>query len=185
MSRPPNAQLTHIGFLVRDVDAMISFYTRVIGLALTDRGPYRAGGEIIFMSRSPEEHHQVVFVTGRSDSSHVSILNQISFHVDTLEDLRTFYATLVAEKVRDLAPRNHGNAWSIYFLDPDGNRVELYTPSPWYVAQPFGQDLDMTEPVATIMAKTEAMIRDNPTLSSRDDWAGRLASTLVSTLKVD
>lgn len=32
-----------------------------------------------------------------------------------------------------VAPRNHGNAWSIYFADPEGNRIELYTPSPWYV----------------------------------------------------
>ena len=38
--RPPNAQLTHLGFQVRDMDRMIDFYTRVIGLVMTDRGPY-------------------------------------------------------------------------------------------------------------------------------------------------
>ncbi len=180
MPRPPNAQLTHLGFLVRDLDGMIDFYTRVIGLVLTDRGPYRGGGEIAFMSRTPEEHHQVVMVSGRKDDVHASTINQISFHVDTLEDLRTFYANLVAEKVKELAPRDHGNAWSVYFHDPEGNRLELYTPSPWYVAQPFGKDLDLTEPAETIRAKTEAMILSNPTLKARQAWADNMAETLKS-----
>lgn len=179
MARPPNAQLSHIGFLVRDLEGMIDFYSRVLGLVVTDRGPYRMGGEIVFMSATPEEHHQIVLVSGRTDTQHASIVNQISFHVDTLEDLRTFYAALVAEKVKEMAPRNHGNAWSVYFHDPEGNRLELYTPSPWYVAQPFGKELDLTEPVQTIMAKTEAMLRAEPTLATREAWAGRMAATLA------
>lgn len=160
---------------------MIDFYTRVLGLVLTDRGPYRMGGEIVFLSGSTREHHQVVFVSGRDDGQHKSILNQISFHVDTLEDLCGFYTVLVAEKVKELAPRNHGNAWSIYFHDPDGNRVELYTPTPWYVPQPFGKDLDLTEPARVIMDKTEAMVRATPGFCMREEWEQRFAAALGRT----
>jgi catechol 2,3-dioxygenase-like lactoylglutathione lyase family enzyme len=178
MHRKVSAQLSHIGFLARDLDRMIDFYSRVLGLVVTDRGPYRMGGEIVFLSGSTEEHHQVVFVSGRKDDEHKSILNQISFHVESLEDLRAFHKTLVAEEVKELAPRNHGNAWSIYFHDPDGNRVELYTPSPWYVAQPFGKELDLTEPAQTIIDKTEAMVRVSPGFCTREAWEERLAGRL-------
>ena len=178
MSRPPNAQLRHFGFYVRDLDGMIAFYRRVIGLVVTDRGNYSRGGEIVFMSRSPEEHHQIVMVSGRNDDTHVTTISQISFHVDTLEDLRTFYASLVADKANILNTRNHGNAWSVYFLDPEGNRIELYTHTPWYVAQPFGKDLDLTEPAETIIEKTKAMIRDNPSVISQEAWGKKLAATL-------
>ena len=170
----PDAQLTHVGFMVRDLDAMVAFYSRILGLVLTDRGPYsRTNGEIAFMSRNPAEHHQVVFASGRP-ADLPTTLNPISFLVGELEDLRTFHARLVEEKVAELAPKNHGNAWSIYFMDPEGNRIELYTPTPWHVAQPYGKDLDLTEDAGTIRAKTLAMIAGDPTHTSREAWAAKL-----------
>ena len=135
VARRPTAQFTHLGFQVTDLEGMIAFYSRVIGLVLTDRGPYYRGGEIAFMSRNPREHHQVVLASGRSADT-PTIINQLSFTVDSLEDLREFYAIVVAEGVKGLAPRNHGNAWSIYFEDPEGNRIELYAATPWHVGQP-------------------------------------------------
>lgn len=173
-------QLTHLGFLVRDLEAMISFYTSVLGLVVTDRGPYSRvpGAEIVFLSGNPEEHHQIVFVTGRTENHDPSIVNQISFRVGSLEDLRGYHARLLARKMPGIEPRNHGNAWSVYFPDPDGNRIELYVPSPWYVAQPFGKPFDLTEPVAAIMEKTEAMVRDHATFAPREQWAGKLAERL-------
>ncbi len=62
---------------------------------------------------------------GRKEAVHTTI-NQISFRVPGLEELRQYYPWLVKEGVKKLDPRNHGNAWSIYFADPEGNRVELY-----------------------------------------------------------
>ena len=61
--------------------------------------------------------------------------------------------------MQKLETRDHGNAWSIYFSDPEGNRMEVYMPSPWYVAQPFGEPLDLTQPAEAIHAKTEAMVQ--------------------------
>jgi catechol 2,3-dioxygenase len=46
-----------------------------------------------------------------------------------------------------LSPTSHGNAWSIYFKDPDGNGVEVFCDSPFHVRQPQARpwDLSMTE----------------------------------------
>lgn len=176
--RPPNAQLTHLGFQVRDMDRMIDFYTRVIGLVMTDRGPYYRGGEIVFLSRDPSEHHQVVLASGRA-ADMGTIINQISFLVDSLEDLREFHAELVAEHVKELAPRNHGNAWSIYFHDPEGNRIELYAPTPWHVGQPYGKPLDLTLPAETLRRQTLEMISGDPGFMSREDWEAQMHSLIV------
>jgi catechol 2,3-dioxygenase-like lactoylglutathione lyase family enzyme len=179
--RPPHAQLSHLGFIVNDLDRMIEFYTRVLGMVLTDRGAYSRGGNIAFLSRDPAEHHQVVFATGRPPEMRTTI-NQISFLVEELEELREFHALLVEEGVAGLEPRNHGNAWSIYFLDPEGNRIELYTPTPWHVGQPFGKPLDLTESADTIRDKTWALVRDDPTHVPREQWAGELAQKIRNAL---
>ena len=45
-------------------------------------------------------------------------------------------------KVRDagcegIRPICHGNAWSVYFQDPEGNQIEMFCDTPWYVPQPL------------------------------------------------
>lgn len=178
MKRSPNAQFSHVGFQVRDIDRMIDFYSRVLGMIVSDRGPYSAGGEIVFMSRTAKEHHQVVFASGRGEDGGKSILNQISFRVDSLEDLKIYHDLLLAEGVKGFSPRTHGNAWSIYFEDPEGNRIELYAMSPWFVNQPWGKPLDLSEPVETIMAKTHALVKEDPTLRPMESWIAETEARL-------
>lgn len=174
MAGLPRAQLAHFGFHVRDFEGMVDFYSKVLGLVVTDSGDYYMGGKIAFMSRDPEEHHQLVVASGRTDDGSFKVINQISFKVESLEDLRTYYAWLVTQNVNEMNPRNHGNAWSIYFRDPEGNRVEIYTSTPWYVAQPFGEPLDLSESAATIVAKTEALVSKYPTMTPIENWSGKL-----------
>ena len=177
----PDAQLGHIGFTVRDLDNMIAFYTRVLGMVVNDEGVSNRPGapRIAFLSRNAREHHQVALVSGRPDDGSRSMINQISFRVADLEALRTFHDLLVAEQVASLDPRDHGNAWSIYFMDPEGNRLEVYTDTPWYVTQPFGHPLDLTQPVEAIMARTEAMVRADPSYCRLSEWSRRLAEKLA------
>jgi catechol 2,3-dioxygenase len=65
---------------------------------------------------------------------------------------------------------NHGNALSIYFADPEDNTVEVYLDTPWYVPQPHGDPLDLTQPDATIWAETEALCRADPGFVPIDQW---------------
>ena len=65
---------------------------------------------------------------------------------------------------------DHGNAWSLYFKDPEGNPIEMYVDSPFYTAQPCREPLDLTQTPAEILARTEAMCRRRPGFLTRADW---------------
>jgi catechol 2,3-dioxygenase-like lactoylglutathione lyase family enzyme len=177
MKSRPDAQFTHVGIYVRDMDRMIAFYTRVLGLMLTDRGPYYRGGEIAFLSRKADEHHQVVFASGRRDDAPTSI-NQMSFLVADLETLKGCHDELLAEGITGLDPINHGNAWSLYFPDPEGNRVELYCVTPWHVQQPFAEKLDLAAPAEAIRARTLELIRADPSHCPRPEWISIMRTKL-------
>jgi catechol 2,3-dioxygenase-like lactoylglutathione lyase family enzyme len=180
MSDAPQAQLGHVGFYVHDMNRMIDFYTKTLGLVLTDIGTLSGGGgQIAFLSRSPHEHHQVALITGRREGDGMTTMNQVSFRVPTLADLKTFHARVVDAGAREITPRTHGNAWSLYFLDPEGNRVELYTGTPWHVAQPYGKPFDITASEAEIHAATQALIKDEPTYCPTETWSRRIAPAML------
>jgi catechol-2,3-dioxygenase len=122
---------SHIGLYVIDMPCMVRFYTTVLGFSVTDQAPIR-GIDVVFLSRDPDEHHQIVLVPGRAAAS-VSTLNQVSFRLASMSELRRVHAELASLKVAELKPTNHGGSWSLYFLDPEGNRIELFAQTPWYM----------------------------------------------------
>mgnify|MGYP006283781735 CR=1 FL=1 len=176
----PSAKLAHFGFHVRDLEAMIEYYKQTLGLIVTDRGSYYMGGEIAFLSRDPAEHHQIVLASGRSDDGSMKLINQISFRLDKLEDLQVYYHWLVERGVADMNPRNHGNAWSIYFRDPEGNRIELYTSSDWYVGQPFGDPLDLTQSAEEIRRLTAERVRADSTSMPVEQWQAQMQMKIAA-----
>jgi catechol-2,3-dioxygenase len=90
--------------------------------------------------------------------------------MDDLAALRQMHARLQAEAVADIAPVSHGNALSVYFLDPEGNRVELFIDTPWYVDQPLRVPLDMSLPDAALWAQVEAEARKLPGFMPVEEW---------------
>jgi len=166
----PNARLTHVGLFVRDIEKMKGFYSRMLGMAVTDSGPFM-GRQLAFLSRDPEEHHQLVMVQDPARAALATSVNQISFRLDDLESLRVYYRFLAEEKVKALEGRNHGNSWSLYFFDPEGNKIELYVPTPWHVSQPWRAPLDLTQPAEAIIEETKAHIDQNPTARPMSEWS--------------
>lgn len=178
MNALPTCQLCHVGVYAYDLEAMVDFYSRIFGLTVTDRGTTTRGIPIAFLSRDPTEHHQVAIAAGRPKDAKFSTIQQISFRVPGLEDLRQYYPWLVQERVNKLDPRTHGNAWSIYFADPEDNRVEIYCSTPWYVGQPFGEPVDLTESAEAIQAKTEALVKRDPTWMPIDKWTADMRAKM-------
>jgi catechol-2,3-dioxygenase len=164
------AALSHFGIHVTDIVRMEDFYTRVLGLLVSDRGTLTNGPTLVFLSRDPDEHHQLVLVTGRPPGSGYNVVNQISFKLPTLADLKAAHARMREEGVKEFRIVTHGNAWSIYFADPEGNRVELFVDTPWHTPQPFAEPFDLEAPAATIMAETEKICRSRPGFASRAEW---------------
>lgn len=174
----PHLSFSHFGFFVRDAAAMEDFYTRVLGLVVTDRGQLGAM-QLIFMSRDPEEHHQLVLVTGRPAEPHFNPINQISFRVADLDALRRLNRRLKAEGAADLIAVTHGNAISIYFRDPEGNRAEVFFDTPWYCRQPLREPVDLELPDAELMAASEAIARAMPDFKPRAQWVEEMRALMA------
>ena len=164
------AALSHFGIHVTDIARMEDFYTRVLGLLVSDRGTLASGPTLVFLSRDPDEHHQLVLATGRPPDAGYNVVNQISFKLPTLADLKVAHARMKQVGIKEFRIVTHGNAWSVYFADPEGNRVELFVDTPWHTPQPFAEPFDVEAPAETIMAETERICRSRPGFSSRAAW---------------
>jgi catechol 2,3-dioxygenase len=169
-------QLSHFGIFVIDIEAMTHFYTRVFDLKLTDHGVGRNFKfQLHFLSGSPDQHHQLVLAGGRAPGTPSTVM-QMSFKVAAIDDLRRVRRLALGEGATQMRGMNHGNALSIYFQDPEGNTVEVYLDTPWYVPQPHGDPLDLEKPDAEIWAETEAACRADPGFAPVQDWAARFAA---------
>lgn len=142
---------SHCGMAVTDLDRMVDFYTRVLGFVVTDRG-CGANGATAFLTLDPFEHHQIVMSGGRPQGAHAT-LRQLAFRVDRVATLRKVCAALREEKAAmnditlegpDLGAMSHGQSISVYFRDPDGNRIEVFIDTPWAVPQPQRLLLDFS-----------------------------------------
>ncbi|HCY15053.1 MAG: glyoxalase [Curvibacter sp. GWA2_64_110] len=164
-----------MGFYVRDLEKMARFYKHVLGFTETDRGDLGAV-QLVFLSRNPAEHHQVVLATGRPQDPGFSVINQISFRVPDLATLRAVLARAQADGgASDIQPATHGNAVSVYLRDPEGNRIEIFMDTPWYCEQPLREPINLDQPDEAILARAEAIARSRPRFQSRAQWQASMA----------
>lgn len=170
MNSFPVLHFTHVGIHCTDVDLMVDFYCNKLGLVIVDKGVASTGHRIFFLSQDPEIHHQVVLFDGKPESLPFNPVNQLSFLVKSIGDLRTYYNFATKAGVTNIGQVDHGNAWSIYFKDPEGNPVEVYVDSPFYSAQPCKEPLDLSQTDEEILARTEKMARNRPGFQTRADW---------------
>jgi len=187
-NRAPRMKFSHFGMCVTDLEKMEAFYTRIMGFTVVDRGKIANGLELIFMSRDPDIHHQVVLVSGKPsnlpgntiDPNWGPVINQISFAVDGLADLRMLHSTLVEEGVRIVMLANHGIGWSVYFADPEGNMIEAFVDSPWYMIQPCLDPLDLSKDDATIYKETYELCERSPGFQTYAEWRIQIAKKMAA-----
>jgi catechol-2,3-dioxygenase len=80
--------------------------------------------------------------------------------------------------VSELSPVSHGNALSLYFKDPEGNRIELFVDTPWYVEQPVRVPIDIRLSDAEIWAWAERDARARPGFRPVEEWRAELTRRL-------
>lgn len=181
-----NLKFSHMGLSVKDIDRMEAFYTGVLGFTVTDRGEV-AGLKLVFLSRDPLDHHQIVLATGRPDSLPANTvnpmfgpsINQISFKLGTLGDLRELKQRMEEFGTDNLFPGNHGIAWSIYAHDPEGNNLEFFVDTDWYILQPFLIPLDLSKSDEEIIAETKALCEASEGFEPYGDWRQRIAARMT------
>ena len=174
----PDLTFSHLGFFVHDLGRMADFYSRLLGFTISDRGELetpRGKISLVFLTRDPREHHQIVLASGRPGELAFNAINQISFRMRDFAGLREMYRALQGEKgVSDIAPVSHGNALSVYFRDPEGNRIELFVDTPWYVDQPMRIPMDMSLPDDALWKWAEQTARELPGYKPVEQWRAEI-----------
>jgi catechol-2,3-dioxygenase len=167
----PRLTLGHTTLAARDLDRLSAFYCDVLGFQVTNRGPVPGGSELAFLSQDPTAHHQIAMVGGLEppDSAFVMV-DHLAFRTATLDDLRAIRAKLLEAGIEGIIPINHGNAWSLYFNDCEGNGLECYVDTPFHVAQPFGQGFDLDQSDEEILEATRELLQAEPEFQPMAEW---------------
>lgn len=181
LSRAGSLVFSHMGFYVRDLERMARYYQEVLCFTETDRGDL-GPVQLVFMSRDPAEHHQIVLASGRPADLSFSVINQISLRVPDLATLRVVRARVAADSgSSDLISATHGNAISIYFRDPEGNRLEVFMDMPWYCEQPLREPIDLDQPDEQVFEQARRLASSRPRFQSRAQWQAEMARRMGQT----
>ncbi|HZG03259.1 MAG TPA: VOC family protein [Streptomyces sp.] len=130
---PSSLRTGHIGLNVTDLDRSRAFYQRVFGFEVAHEG--RDGDRRwTFLARDGQlvvvlwQQSEGVFETGRPG------LHHLSFQVDSVEEVKAAEAVLrevgASFAYDGVVPHGEGvSSGGIFFTDPDGIRLEIYSPS--------------------------------------------------------
>lgn len=165
-----NVRWSHCVLKVRDLDAMAEFYCDTLGFRIADRGPIRGDTEIVFLSGSSSDHHQMALMGGRGPEDGGS-LDHNAFRVDSVSDVKALHDRLAADdRVDGSFPITHGNAVSVYFADPEGNGIEVFCDTPWHVQQPQAKRWDPSLPADEVLAAVKALFENEPEFMPMEEY---------------
>ena len=154
--------LSHVVLYVNDLDKMVAFYRDVLGLIKYHEHP----GRMVFMTPDPEiDDHQLALAKGREGQA--KIIGHIAWRVDTPAEVKAFYERFKAEGIRidhcvSHAYEEMGNTVSCYFLDPEGNRLEVYALVAERDEARINRPLDLDKSVAEIVAQASGLPHAQP-----------------------
>ena len=118
-------KLGHVVLKVRDAQASKAFYTRVLGLQVAHEDRQRGA---VFLSFGTEHHDLALFqlATGDAPGSEQPGLHHTAWQLESFEALQEAHRELGRLGIAVESTVEHNVTRSVYFHDPDGNRVELY-----------------------------------------------------------
>jgi catechol 2,3-dioxygenase len=149
--------LSHVVLYVKDLDKMVTFYSNVLGLVKYRENP----GRMVFLTADPNnEDHELALTKGREGDA--KIIAHIAWRVGTPEDVKAYYERFKALGVPihhcvSHAYQEMGNTISCYFLDPEGNRLEIYALVAERDDARVNRPLDLDRPVEEIVARASGL----------------------------
>ncbi len=119
-ARPAHAGIRHLALNARDLDAMKRFYVELLGFDVE----WEPDRDNVYLSSGSDNlalHRTTAAPAPHSPLDHLGLL------VRTAADVDAWAAFLESRGVAlDARPRTHRDgARSLYFRDPDGNRVQI------------------------------------------------------------
>jgi catechol-2,3-dioxygenase len=125
--------LQHIGITTPNLDAMLGWYRKVLGMTVNkriaapaDRAPFTA----VAFTSNDEINHRISFfevphATIDSDRSRHARVQHIAFAYGTLDDLLGTYVRLAKLGMTPMWAADQWFQTAIYYEDPDKNIIEL------------------------------------------------------------
>ncbi|GAC1350592.1 MAG: VOC family protein [Ktedonobacteraceae bacterium] len=124
---PYKTKIGHAHLKVRDLQRSVEFYTRYLGLHETER----VGDLYAFLTTGPFHHEialQQVGPNAPQPLAHGTGLYHVAFEVPDRRSFAEAYQTLIEAGIA-VATVDHFISWAMYFDDPDGNGLEIYSDS--------------------------------------------------------
>ena len=113
----------HVVLNVKDVEASVRFYTEALGMEVMRLRDNNAA----FLSFGTQHHDIALFKAPEGAEMGQLGLNHIAFQIVGGEaELRHLYGRLVQYGAKVDYTTDHGMTHSVYFFDPDGNRLEIF-----------------------------------------------------------
>ncbi len=153
--------LHHVNLKTIHMQEMIDWYATVVGLTTVFQFP---GGA--WLTNDAANHRLALLVSSKiSDDAgklvHTGI-HHLAFEYDSIDDLLNAYTRLKEQGITPHGSLDHGMTLSFYYLDPDGNSVELQVDnfgdwvqsqewmrtSPQFAANPIGMPVDPEQIIA-------------------------------------
>jgi catechol 2,3-dioxygenase-like lactoylglutathione lyase family enzyme len=125
MARP--VKFAHVVYMTRRYEAMIAWYKDVFEAEIVNMDP-----AIAFLTYD-DEHHRFAIANldllkpdgGSPDERGQIGVNHVAYTYANVADLLATYERLKAAGIHPYWPVHHGTTLSLYYSDPDGNRMEL------------------------------------------------------------
>ena len=149
--------ISHVVLYTNDLDKMVAFYKDVLGLVKYREYP----GRMVFLTPDPDiDDHQLALAKGREGTA--KIIGHIAWRVETPADVKAYYDRFKAQGVPidhcvSHAYQEMGNTVSCYFLDPEGNRLEIYALVPERDDVRANRPLDLDKSVDEIVAQASGL----------------------------
>jgi catechol 2,3-dioxygenase-like lactoylglutathione lyase family enzyme len=129
----PPSKLAHVVFQTNRLKDMSAWYCTVLGGHVIYENPH-----LCFVTYD-DEHHRVAFadfgpLTPRDPATGSELmiratdqpgLHHVAFTFGSMKEFLDHYVRLKGQGIRPIFCVNHGPTTSMYYRDPDGNRVEL------------------------------------------------------------
>jgi catechol 2,3-dioxygenase len=118
-------KLGHVVLKVCDVQKAKDFYTRALGLQVAYEDHQRGA---VFLSFGTEHHELALFqlATGEPPEAVQPGLHHMAWQLGSFAELQAAHRELMELGIPVEATIEHNVTRSVYFFDPDHNRVELY-----------------------------------------------------------
>jgi catechol-2,3-dioxygenase len=154
MAKP--AKFAHVVYMTRRFDEMIAWYKGVFEAEVVHQDPALA-----FLTYD-DEHHRFAFANldvlkpgaaALDDRGEIGV-NHVAYTYGSVGDLLDTYQRLKRAGIDPYWPVHHGTTLSLYYTDPDGNRMEFQVDcgtvedakalmgTPAYAANPVGVMFD-------------------------------------------